>query len=426
MEAEQSPAPKAHPNLLSTPAEIAELAQVLSRHTQIAFDTEFIRENTFFPIVEIIQVATDQESWLIDAAAFKKGYRAGPGLDGREFYHPGLDPLLEVFKNKNILKIVHAAQGDQECLYTSFGITASPTLDTSVAASLCGYGEAVGLGKLLKSVLGITIDKGHARTNWSVRPLPQQLLEYAHADVLHLVELGNKLMAQVEKRGRKDWALELSAKWEDHANYETDIEDLAQKLARGGRLDHRGHAALVELLKWRESRVRYLNLPRRWVADDTVLMDLARVRPKDIDHLASFRGLNKGELKHSGDAILTALKAASEIQNGPKLPPSRRVEAPTTEESQLIDLLRCFVGILADRHRIAARHLMTTPQFLALIREEIKTSDDLVKTGVLSSSAASLIGDEIVAFLHGRRALTVRDRVIEVVDSSKALESGGA
>ena len=128
----------------------------------------------------------------------------------------------------------------------------SPTLDTAVAASLCGYGDGVGLGKLLKSVLDVTVTKGHARTNWSVRPLPEQLSEYAHADVTHLVELGKILLKQLEESGRKAWALELSAKWEDKSLYQTDVESLTQKLARGGRLDKRGYVALLELVKWRE------------------------------------------------------------------------------------------------------------------------------------------------------------------------------
>src|ERR1700730_13850394 len=117
--------------LLSTPDDIAELAAKLGEKSVISFDTEFIRENTFYPIVEIIQVASDEESWLVDAAAFKKGFK--PGAQGG--FNSGIQPLLDVFTNKEILKIVHAAQGDQECLYTSFSVVASPCFDTSVGAS---------------------------------------------------------------------------------------------------------------------------------------------------------------------------------------------------------------------------------------------------------------------------------------------------
>jgi ribonuclease D len=403
---------KRHPGLLSTASEISELSKVLSTQKTIAFDTEFIRESTFFPIVEIIQVATDSESWLVDAQAFKRNYKSGDP----QSYDVALKPLLEVFANPSILKIVHAAQGDQECLYTSFGVVASPTLDTAVAASLCGYGDGVGLGKLLKTVLDVSLTKGHARTNWSVRPLPEQLISYAHADVEHLVELGLRLLNHLDQLGRKSWALDLSAKWENALLYQADIEGMAQKLARSGRLDKKGYSALKGLVKWREERVRQLNLPRRWVADDHVLVDLAHVRPKDLAHLSTFRGLNKGELKNSGEAILSAMKEGHEEEDLvlPKVP---KPAIPTQEESQVLDLIRCFVGILADRHKIAAKHLMTTAKLLPLLRSRVEKPEDLSHAGILSEEAALLIGEELIAMLQGRRALLVKGNQIEIIQT---------
>ena len=399
-----------HPELISTADQILSLVESLKGKKVIAFDTEFIRESTFFPIVEILQIATEDSSWLVDAQAFKKGYRPGP----RGGHDSGIQPLFEVLTDPSVLKIVHAAQGDQECLYTSFGVTASPTLDTSVAASLCGMGDGIGLGKLLKQVLNIEIKKGHARTNWSVRPLPAQLIEYAHADVEHLVQLGLKLLEQLDGLGRRSWAMELSAKWQDHSCFETDVEGLVQKLSRGGKLDKRGFAALVELVKWREDRVRHLNLPRRWVADDAVLLDLAHVRPKDMAHLSAFRGLNKGELKNSGEAILAALKKASENPEPISMPKQSRAEVPTPEESQTLDLVRCYVAILADKHKIAAKHLLTAAQLLPLLQKKPESREDLIQRGILTEDAACLIGDEIVAMLNGRRALSVSGNQIHV------------
>lgn len=400
-----------HPELISTAEGIASLAKSLKGQEIIAFDTEFIRENTFYPIVEIIQVATDQDSWLVDAAAFKKGFRPGPqgGFD------PGLKPLLEIFEDKSILKIVHAAQGDQECLFTSFASIATPSLDTAIAASLCGYGEGIGLGRLLQAVLGVNIKKGYARTNWSVRPLPEQLLTYAHADVEHLVEVGRNLLAQLEKLGRKDWALALSAKFEEKNLYEPNAEDITLKLSRGGKVDKRGYSALAELVRWREARVRQLNVPRRWVADDAVLLDIAHVRPKDMEALAAFRGLNKGELRTSGQEILGALRRATEAEDV-KLPRLPKPDIPSSEESQVLDLLRCYLGILADRHKIAARHLMTVPQLLPLLRSKIEKASDLSDRGILSPDAAQLIGDELIALIQGRRALRVKGTEIEIVE----------
>jgi len=397
--------------MLSSADEILELVTHLRQSSMIAFDTEFIRESTFFPIVEIIQVATEENTWLVDAQAFKRGFRSGDPNG----YDPALKPLLEVFTDPSILKIVHASQGDQECLYTSFGVVATPTLDTAVAASLCGLGDGIGLGKLLKTVLDVTVTKGHARTNWSVRPLPPQLVDYAHSDVKYLVLVGKKLLEQLEKAGRKEWALELSAKWEDKSLYQSDFEELTQKLARGGRFDRRGYAALRELVKWREERVRHLNLPRRWVADDHVLVDLAHVRPKDLAHLSTFRGLNKGELKNSGAAILTALSRAEADSESIVAPKFSKPMVPTVEEAQILDVVRCFVSILADQNKIAAKHLLTAAKLLPLLRSDIKNPQDLITQGILSADAAQLIGEELIAIMQGKRALTIRNKQVEIM-----------
>jgi ribonuclease D len=397
--------------LISTADEIARLAETLRTSEIIAIDTEFIRETTFYPIVEILQIATATDSWLVDAQAFKRGFKQGP----RGGYAPGLKPLFEVLEDPKILKIVHAAQGDQECLYTSFCVVARPTLDTAVAASLCGFGDGVGLGKLLKQVLNVSIKKGHARTNWSVRPLPEQLVEYAHSDVEHLVELGRKLMEHLDGLGRRQWAMELSSQWENPSLYEPDSSVLAKKLARGGRLDKRGYAVLHALVRWREERVRQLNLPRRWVAEDAVLLDLAHVRPASVEHLGAFRGLNKGELKNSGEAILSAIRDVTEAEDV-VVSKSDRNDVPTVEESQVIDLLRCFTGILASRHKIAAKHLMTSAQLLPLLRVGIKQPKDLVDAGILSEDAAGLIGEELIAVIQGRRALRVDGSRVHIIE----------
>lgn len=387
---------------LKAPAEIEILAAELSKHTIIAFDTEFIRENTFYPSVELIQVATRDQSWLVDAQAFR-GKNA-----------VGLQPLLDVFQNPKILKILHAAQGDQECLYTSYKTVATPSFDTAVGAALCGLGDGIGLGNLLKSLLDVNLKKGHARTNWATRPLPAQLIEYAHADVEFLVVAAEMLLEKLEANGRRAWSLELSAKWEETALYEPDPEGITHKLAKSGRMDARTYGTLLELMRWREDRVRVLNLPRRWVADDQVLLDLANVKPKDIDHLSAFRGLNKGEMKASGEKILEAIRRGSESKEArPAAGP--RPDHPTSEEGQTLDLVKTYLGILADRERIALKHLLTMNQLLPLLREKVETPSEWVEKKLLSAEAARLIGDELLALLKGKRALSVEGRKIKIV-----------
>lgn len=400
--------------MISTAIGIQELTDVLKNSQIIAFDTEFIRESTFFPIVEIIQIATEDQVWLVDAQAFKKGHKASDP----KAYDPGIQPLLDIFSNPNIIKVVHAAQGDQECLFTSFGTLATPIFDTAVGASLCGLGDGIGLGKLMQSVLGIQLAKGHARTNWSVRPLPEQLIEYARADVLDLIRLAQALFERLEAHGRKKWAFEISAKMENPLLYSIEPGELSLKLARGGKLDSKAYCVLEQLVAWRESRVKHLNLPRRWVADDPVLVDLARVRPKDLEHLSAFRGLNKGEVKNSGRAILDAIRVGEERHKeggaeGVKL--HQKIETPTAEENQVLDLLKCFVQILSDQHEVAVKHFFTVPKLLTLLRKKNETPEDLIRNGILSEAAAQLVGWELIHFLQGKRSLSIEGGRVKIV-----------
>lgn len=393
--------------LLATASEIKDLAEKIRSSDMISFDTEFIREQTFLPQLELIQIATDDEVWLVDAQAFLK--------QGKQQARKDLEPLLEIFRDPNILKVAHAIQGDQECIYTSLGITASPSLDTAIAASLCGYGESMGLANLLKSVVDVSIKKGHARTNWAVRPLPSQLLEYAAADVIHLNEAARRLLKELDRLGRRDWAMELSAAFEVPEQYEADPDAISARLGKGGKFDRKSFSVLRELVRWREERVRELNVPRKWLADDQVLMDLARVKPKDIEHLKAFRGLNKGEIRKSGEHLIQLIREARDSEA--VLPPrSRRLEPASMAEAQVLDLLRCYIGILADEHRIAIRHLATSSQLLPLLRAQAKTPQEFIDKEILSPGAARLVGQEIIDFLSGKRVLSVEGTRVSVVE----------
>ncbi len=392
-------------NLIQTPSDLRSLVDILSKENIIAFDTEFIRETTFFPQLEIIQVATASDAWIVDVQAFRKDVE-------------GLKPFLDVLRDPGILKILHAAQADQECLFTAFGCIASPTLDTAIAASLCGYGDQQGLGNLLKSVLDVQLKKGHARTNWAVRPLPEQLVEYALDDVRYLVAMGQALIKELDELKRRDWAMELTAKWEDVAMYDPAPETLAAKIDGRASLDPKEFSALIELVRWREARVKQLNRPRKWIADDGILLNLAQVSPRDMEHLKAFRGIQVGEIQKSGEAILDAIRSGKE--NPIPHPTSRRkatpaeremTRPPSARESQALSLLQCYIGILADQHRVAVRHIVMSQQLLPLMRTStVESAVEWMNQGLLSRWAGELIGQEILEFLRGEKALTL-DRV---------------
>ena len=265
--------------LIQNAKELAKVAESLAKQPVIAFDTEFLRERTFFPQLGLIQVADREQAWLIDPLKLTKR---------------DLEPFLDVLTNRKILKVAHAVEQDQECLYNGYEIVAEPVLDTAVAAALSGYGDQVGLSTLLRKLLSIRLAKGHTRTDWLKRPLPALDGRLCPGRRRHLVEAAEALLAELDARGRREWAMKLSEELSNPARYNPDPEEMARQMALSRRLDTLEYTVLRELVRWREDRVRKANVPRRWVAEDQVLVKLASARPAPRKSFRTFAGWAPG------------------------------------------------------------------------------------------------------------------------------------
>lgn len=402
-------------NLITTAKDIQALAKKLSKAKEIAFDTEFIRESTFYPKLEILQIATEEEAWLIDMQAFQeKGKtRSDPKIQTNL---KDLKPLMDVLVDPNILKVVHAAHGDQECLLSAMGIVAAPIFDTAVGASLCGLGDHIGLGNLLKSLLDIEHPKGYARTNWSKRPLPKPVLEYAILDVKHLIQVAHSLFDRLDQAQRRDWALDLSSKFCDKNLYEVPPEDITKRLAQSGKFNVKDYGVLLGLVRWREERVRELNVPRRWLADDGVLIDLAKIKPTTAEQLQGFRGLSKGEVKSPhAERILNAIQAgmSGEIET-PSDIKRKNVLQPTSNENRAMDLLRVCLTLLSEEYQIASKHIVQPNHILPLLRLKPKTLDDLQSSGLVSSQLGEKGMKALYSFLKGEQGLVLNGGSVEL------------
>jgi ribonuclease D len=392
-----------HDQLIANPASLRELCEKLSRETIIAFDTEFVRENTFSPQLALMQIATEREAWLIDNLAF------GPDE---------IRPFLSVLTDSRILKVLHSAYGDQECLYETYQMTATPTLDTFEAASLLGYGESVSLRDLARSLLGIKMTKGHTRTDWLKRPIGPEMRAYALADVQYLVAIGQNILQELDGLGRRQWALDLSAPFENPKLYQSSSEQIASRLALSGRVSKRSYVILKDLIAWREGRARRLNLPRRRVADDGTLMDIANARPRTLHDLEKFRGLNKGEAQRQGAEILGIIERALKKpeESLPELP---RMLRPNSGQVRVIDLVATYLRFLSEDLKVAPRHLLTTDKIRRIIVENLLDPDDWVEAGICPRQVADLVGKEISAMMQGRRAIAVQNGAMKILKIEK-------
>src|SRR6476646_2131926 len=195
-----------HP-LISDSATLAELCARLAKSRFVAVDTEFMRENTFWPELCLIQIADETEAAAIDPMA--------EGID--------LAPLLELLvANEDVLKVFHAGGQDVEIVYNLTGTTPHPLFDTQIAAMALGQGEQVGYSNLVESWLGLHLDKGARFTDWARRPLDKRQIDYAIGDVTHLAKIFPMMMSKLIKTGRGEWLEAEMERLADPANYAAD------------------------------------------------------------------------------------------------------------------------------------------------------------------------------------------------------------
>src|SRR6478735_7664822 len=192
------------PPLISDSATLAALVERLSAAPFVVVDTEFMRENSYWPDLCLVQISDGKEAAAIDPKA--------PGID--------LKPLLDLMvNNEDVLKVFHAGGQDLEIIYNLTGKTPYPLFDTQVAAMALGQGEQIGYSNLVDAYLGIQVDKGARFTDWSRRPLDARQIEYAIGDVTHLAKIFPKMLERLRKTGRGAWLDQEMERLADPANY---------------------------------------------------------------------------------------------------------------------------------------------------------------------------------------------------------------
>src|SRR4051812_37417218 len=146
-------------NLIVETAELARFCAEAAGYPYVTVDTEFLRERTYYAQLCLVQLA-----------------RPGKGEEGAVLVDTlsdrlSLEPLYELFRNKNVVKVFHAARQDLEIFQTTAGVLPDPFFDTQVAAMVCGYGDQAGYETLVRQIARATIDKSSRFTDWSRRPL---------------------------------------------------------------------------------------------------------------------------------------------------------------------------------------------------------------------------------------------------------------
>lgn len=327
-----------------------------ARCAWLSVDTEFVRVDTYYPKLCLIQVGDGVHSLCIDTLAFD------------------FAPLLDRLYQNDCVKVLHAASQDLEILVQLRGRCPTPLFDSQIAATLLGIGDQIGYAGLIEKRLGIALDKSLSRTDWARRPLREAELAYAAADVEHLARIYPALQDELDACGRLVWLAEDCARLSEADAYRTQPEDAWQRLRGLSRLTPEAQTVAVVLAAWREVLAQQRDRPRKWILEDDAIYRIAERRPDSLAQLSALNVLPPKTLERHGDALLEQVALAREQ-------PVRRYaedEELSSDQKQQLKELQSRVQARASELRLPPGYLASRTQLLALLRQGAQATVPIV------------------------------------------------
>jgi ribonuclease D len=324
--------------LITATDELAQACRSLGRGAFVAVDTEFIREQTYWPRLCLIQLAGAREEVLVDPLS--------PGMV--------LKPFYDLMADDRVVKVFHAARQDVEIVWNQARVIPHPIFDTQVAAMVCGFGESISYVNLVKQITGRDLDKTSRFTDWARRPLSPKQLSYALGDVTHLREVYPRLRDELAATGRAPWLDEEMRVLTDPRTYAAHPEDAWRRLKLRVK-NRRGLAVLIELAAWREQAAQAQDVPRNRILRDEALYDIASHAPTETSELSSLRTLSDGFARsaRARDIVEAVRRGLARDPRG--VPYVRGGLSLPADKVALVDLLRVLLKACAAHHRVAPR-----------------------------------------------------------------------
>ncbi len=361
------------PNVITTIAELESFVERISSSSWLAMDTEFMRESTYYPILCLIQIATDEVNACIDVLS----------LDH-------IDPLLDLLRQNSQLKIFHSCRQDLEVLYAKYQLIPQPLFDTQVAASILGLGEQISCAELVSQRLSVHLAKTESRTDWKRRPLSDAQIDYALDDVIHLGPLYKKLETDLAVASRTPWLTEECEHLLLASNYFVQ-PDQAWKQVKGiGKLSAKQFYYVCKIAYWREQAAQTKNLPRRWILPDSAILETCQL--KDFSSESICRCLKQHSpksMRHSSNIVDILQQAIpADIADNLQEPANNRL---SKEQRTLIKKLMEFTRNRAEQINTSASLLANRKSLVNLVLGQ--------QSKVESGWRKSQIGDELATMV---------------------------
>jgi ribonuclease D len=386
-------------NLIKTTEELSAVCGDLAKQEFIAIDTEFMRETTYWPKLCLIQIAAGDTEIIIDPLA--------EGID--------LSPLFTILLDEKILKVFHAPRQDLEIFYRIMGkVLPKPVFDTQTAAMALGLGEQVSYDGLISALLGIHVDKTHRFTDWALRPLSQNQLNYAIADVTHLRDAYPIIVEKLEQLERMTWVAEEMQFFSNPVLYDTTPTN-AWKRLKPKKFNTEYMAAFFAAATWREWYAQEKDIPRGRTLKDDAIFEIAEQKPRTPEAMDKMRAIPKGFGKSKGGMAL--LEALNEAMEAPEdfAPKASRPKPNPSGIGAITELLKVLLRAVSEDLGVAPRLIASTNDL-----EAIAISDD-ADTPALQGWRREIFGEKALKLKHGEFGLAIKGKKVTISELQKII-----
>ena len=370
-------------NVVKTDSELEQLAKLFSNEKIIGVDLEADSLHHFQEKVCLIQLSSDKQNVLIDPLPLQD-----------------LSPLKPLFSNPAIKKVFHGADYDIRSLHRDFGIEIKNLFDTQLACMFLGI-ASTGLDSVLQTNFNISLNKKYQKKDWSIRPLPAEMMDYAALDSAYLPLLSARLEKKLAEKGRLDWVYE-ECNDLSKVRFDTDNEDpLYLKFKGAGRLKPELLGVLEALLQLRKNIAQKKDRPLFKIFSNKTIMQITLEKPCHISHLKNKGLLSKKQVQMYGKVITDTVAAALKIpaSDRPRYP-RRKVHASATADPQKIAILKNWRDKTAAKLKIDPGVLISNALIHAIVVEKPTVMDDLLKIKSLKNWRRKEFGEEILLLLH--------------------------
>jgi ribonuclease D len=371
---------------------VEELAEQAREDGRFGLDTEFVSERRYRPLLCLVQIVVGDRIEILDPLG---------DLDPSPLAAALADPAVEV--------VLHAGRQDVALLKRSWSTEITNIFDTQVAGGFAGYGAQSGYDSLVRSLLGESAKGAEGFSRWDRRPLTREQIEYARADVQHLLPMADALQARLEESGRLQWARE-ECRALEHATDERSPEEQFARLPRVRRLGKRQRAVALTLVAWRQGLAQEIDRPTSSILPDHVLVEVARRQPDNRHSLEEVRGMPGQTFQRWHRELLEAVQQGKDAPDAPDLPD---IEQGDSGDAPLIALGQALVRQRAIEAKVAV-DLVSTQSDIAAVVGALRRDNGEPDIRTLQGWRRELVGDELVKLLRGDCAVRVVGRRLTV------------